>query len=717
MADPRDLLRQLDALEKPKTSAADILRKLDQIEGRMQSETIYVAPNGGAVTRTPQGLSYRDDVWSTSNPQAIERIMAGEKPSDVSMSQFDQDTIARAPVTARLQEAVRGTPFVGSYIDELAGAVKGEGAQANSRALTSAMQRENPVETTALNVAGAVATTAPLAMAAGPTVAAAAPASRGGQALLAIPTGGILGAAEGAVYQAGEGGDPAQGAIIGGLVGAGAGLAAPYASAAVQRLGEWAQRTDVATVATALGVSRDAATVIRNAFRAGDMQSAKAALDAAGEQGMLADAGQSARELLDAAASAGGQAGTIAREAVEERAAGTSDRLNAALNDAFGEPLGAETAKRAIRGSTASTRKDLYSTAYAQPIDYAGSGGRYLESLLKRVPDSAIKNANDLMNIAGEESAQILARVADDGSVGFEKMPDVRQVHYILQGLDDAIEAATGQFGRGTTRSGKLKSLRSQIANTVKREVPEFAAAQDAAADSIRRESAIQSGYEALRAGTRRETLADTLRNASKAEKDALKQGVRSYIDDTLANVGRTITDANVDARESMKLVRDLSSKANRIKVSQILGREEADRLFAALEKETISLELRAAIATNSKTAIRQSIQGGVADQTAPGFLGTLMQGEPINATKTIVQALTGETSEAVQIRKMGIFEEIATALTNVQGRGAQRALGTIQKAIEGQPIKSAEAAQIAQVLTASGFLTGQSQASRRIQP
>ena len=559
----------------------------------------------------------------------------------------------------------------------------------------------------------------PVAVAAGaalgPRIAAASPSTRAGQVAVGIPTGAALGSAEGSVYQYGEDRNALRGAVTGAALGGVAGGAAPYVGAGLQRLGEWIKRTDVSQIAKEMGVSVEAATVIRNAFRTADPEQARASIDAAGEGAMLADAGQGAQELLDAATTAGGQAGTIARQAVDERVSQSNSAITEALDNALGPPVGQNAAFKDIGEGTSAERSRLYAEAYAQPIDYSGSNGRFVENLLPRVPQSAINHANELLGIDGSQSKQILAKVGEDGKVEYLRMPDVEQIHYILQGLDQAIDGAKNRFGRATPKSTKLSNLRGQLSAAIKRENPTFANAQNVAADTIRSRNALDFGRDILKSSTTREDVRDALSGfSSDAERAAVRTGLRSAIDDQIANVQRTITDGNTDAREAMKLIKDFSSRANREKITQLLGRD-AKPLLEVLERETIALELRAAIAANSKTAIRQSIQQGVKDQIEPSMLQTLMQGEPINATKRTVQALTGETAEAQTLREMGLFEEIASVLTQTRGAGAKRMLNVIQAAIEGQPIKDKDAALIARVLTASGALSAGPAANRQI--
>lgn len=67
-------------------------------------------------------------------------------------------------------------------------------------------------------------------------------------------------------------------------------------------------------------------------------------------------------------------------------------------------------------------------------------------------------------------------------------------------------------------------------------------------------------------------------------------------------------------------------------------------------------------------------------------------------------------------MREMGIFEEIATALTEVRGLRAERALRMIQDAMSGQALTDANAAYIGTVLSSSGVLSGSHVGSQALQ-
>lgn len=92
---------------------------------------------------------------------------------------------------------------------------------------------------------------------------------------------------------------------------------------------------------------------------------------------------------------------------------------------------------------------------------------------------------------------------------------------------------------------------------------------------------------------------------------------------------------------------------------------------------------------------------------TAPGPLGKLLAGEPINAMKSIIKALTGHSDAAMAAKKQTLYAEIAKALVTKKGAQAEAALKAIAAAIQGQPISSADALRIGRVLTTGASLGG----------
>jgi hypothetical protein len=173
------------------------------------------------------------------------------------------------------------------------------------------------------------------------------------------------------------------------------------------------------------------------------------------------------------------------------------------------------------------------------------------------------------------------------------------------------------------------------------------------------------------------------------------------------------MSEPNTDTLEGVRVLRDMSSRSNKTKLRILLGQDAADELLAEVDEAATAFELRAAIAENSKTAIRTSIQKGVDQRARGGVLRTIQSGEPVNAAKRLIQALTGETPEAVELRRMGIYEDIAKALTQTRGTQAQAALARINSAMNGQTLSDQSARMIANTLTAGGVLVGSREAQQ----
>ena len=683
---------------------------LQQYEG--MGFTNFVAQyEDGQILENPQTGErvFTSPGYNTTDPEVIDNMMQGTSPAETGSARIQEQIIEQYPVASRAATALQGVPFVGSYTDEAVGLVSPQAGEAMGQAV-EAVRAQRPGQATALEMGGALAAT--------PALVAAAPAaiapfvtgatSLGGKMLRGAVAGGVAGATEGAVsgYGRGEGEgrleEAGTGALLGGGLGFGIGGALPGVSTAIRAGFENIKGRSVGQISKTLGISTDAAKVVRTALENDDLVAATVALERAGSSSMLADAGPATQRLLDVSVTSGGAAPRVAGEAVTARAEQAGARMTTVLDDLLGAPEGVATAQRGIRQGTQEARNRAYRVAYAQPINYSRGRGRYLENLLKRVPQSAINRANELMRLEGVESAQILADVAENGAVSFRRLPDVRQLDYITRAMGDVAEQqnALGKLG-GTTQLGRATAnLQQKIRKVLKAEVPQYGDALDVAADAISRSRAVEAGADILKLGTTREAVKDALRGASKAERNAAKSGLRSAIDDTLAKVNAVASDPNIDIREFQKLANNLRSRSMRDKMVTLLGKGEADNLYKQLDENVVSLELRAAIARNSATQGRKAIQGVVEDITSPGALSTLMAGEPINATKRVVQTITGTTPEARTLRQMGIYDEIANTLVNLRGSQAKMAMRLVERAIAGDALNETQARVIAKVLT-----------------
>lgn len=538
--------------------------------------------------------------------------------------------------------ALKGFPFIGSWADELVG--MGDPVRTElARQMQDTYERENPKTALAAQI-GAGLTTLPVSVMGAAKVGSLMPkavsdlgASMAGRIGLGLGAGAASGAAEGAVYGAGEGeegnraeaaGDRAKvGALVGGALGATMPLVAKGVEKGANKL------LDMASVdrnAAKLGISTPTAKAITDAMSADDALGVTGGqrMVAAGEDAMLADTGASAQALLDTAIQRSGKGGRQANDAVMARANRAGQRLKTTMDEVLGVPEGANKAARDISQRTASARQAAYDAAYSKPIDYAADTGRKIEDIVSRVPPSilkeALKEANEAMVESGRRNMQLMADIADDGSVTFRQPPNVEQLDKLKQALGTVAAEKVDQFGRPTAAGARAGRLAKLLRDTLVDAVPEYGQAVKLGGDKLAEDRALTLGTKLLSPGVSREAVAEATKNLSDAERKQLMLGVRQQIDDTMANVNAALTDGNMDAREATKALKMMSTRAARWKVSRAIGQENAAKLFKELDRTQAALELKASVATNSKTFARTTINDAVKDMTGSGPVDAL---------------------------------------------------------------------------------------------
>lgn len=585
-------------------------------------------------------------------------------------------------INNRARQLAKGVPILGGALDELNAATASimpggpsyTEALDYQRAKDRVFEQDRPKESFALQLGGGVASGVGAAAKIAPLLSSAPRA-----VVLGAGAGG--GAAAGATdaFLRGEGGfqNRAQDAVVGGVLGGAVGAAAPVIAKGVTS--GVSSAIDALTTTrdlAAMNLSRKSGDILHRTLSADGTLGGRGAgnIAAAGPRGMLADAGVNAAGTLDTVIQRGGPGATNAVRAVQERAGLANQDVAAALNQTLGQPRGILSMEDAMRNGTSSQRAAAYNRAYATPINYASPEGVQLENLMKRVNGDHIGLANRMMRSEGVQSQQILARIADDGAVTFERMPDVRQLDYITRAINQSARSGEGQGALGgQTDIGRIyQNLSREIRDTLRQAVPEYGQALNTAAQPIRAREALRFGETVLSPKTTRDEVLRELRGMSNPERSAVAAGIRSKIDEAVSNVQRMASDPNLDAREATKALRDLSSNAAREKIAAVIGEQPAASLFRQLDEAMRSLELRAQTASNSKTFARQTVKEGIDQQTAPGPLGLLARGQPVQAGRTLVQGLLGTTPESGLAQQDRIYGELAQALTGPRGADAE---------------------------------------------
>lgn len=719
-------------LEFPEGMTRDQIKAaIDKRYQGAQRKVIATTKDGGRIVESADGTrSYLSNGYATNDPEKIERLMQGETTSrQLVQDDVDRQRLAEFPVSTRALEVVQGTPFVGEWADEAVGLIAPQAAE-NMRLASDAIERQRPIEAAALNIGGGLL--AGGAMAVGAAGRAADWIGKGANVANRAMRAGIVaapaGAVDGALSYAGRADDEDRlraagpGAAIGGaggLIFGGGGMLAGEALA--QGVRRW-KKLDVRTIADEFGISSGAARMVRSALQNDDLIGAQSRLRSLGADAMLADAGDATGALLDAATQTGGRSLARTRAAVNARAAGTQKRLTDTLDAVLGAPVGVRTAARGISQSTAPMRQKAYQAAYARPIDYASPGGQGIEAVLQRVPpktlDRAIREANEAMIEAGERNLQIMAKVADDGSVEFVQMPNVRQLDEIKKALGDIARQDVDQFGRPSGAGARAARLAGDLRDAAVQAVPEYGRALKLGGDKLQQDAGLDLGRKLLTRNVKLEDVREFVASQPSQEAyDALRQGLRSSIEDNMSNVRRAISDSNVDARESMAFVKDMSSRANIAKVRLVLGSNRAQKLSQELNRAAAALELRAAIAGNSKTAIRTSIQGQARAEAAPSVLRETIgeMGAPLDIARPITRKLAMIDPASISASEKRLLDEIADVLIDTQGTDARRALILVRRAMAGQRLKDEQSDLIGRA-TGAALAYGLYQPSQRSQ-
>jgi hypothetical protein len=702
--------------------AAKLLRRMLQAQAKLDAQGAANVPqgyslvqetaDGGKIYRKPDGqLTFTSSGYATNNQAEIQRMIQGETPGQARRTETQKQILEQSGGQAAALSAVKGIPFVGEYLDEAIGAITGDPRQtAAAREMATAYQEQKPLEAFGGQAALGTVATLPLV-----------PFQMAGQALRAAPTmgravlgglgiGAAAGATEGAVsgFGAGEGSAEQRlpsagiGAGVGGLLGGTIGALAAPVEMGVKNALQYFGNKPVRDLAKQFGISPDAAKVVLAAIQDNDITTAQAALQRAGSSSMLAEMTPSTKNLLDAAIALG-SGGDKAQAALLARNLRGEQEMRGAFNRFLGQPEDITDVTGNIRQASSAARQQMYDAAYNKPIDYSTLAGRQLENWQRLIPAEALNYANKIRSMDPNARApQILFKENTDGTISFEELPNVEQWDLITRGLNEmAYGSPAGVMGgKSEVQSLAAKNAR-EIRKLVMDQVPEYRAALGLARDTIEEVKAAELGFDMLSGGVTVKEVRDMLSGQNPAAVQSMKLGLRSGLDHTLGNLKVSAANPNTEIKELMAGLSALRSRNNMSKVRALLGDADADEFYKVLDEQATGIELAAAVATNSKTAQRQAVGRTMEEVTAPGILGTLMRGEPVNASKMVVQSITGKTPEADAARRMGLYDDIATVLTRVQGQNARDALNLIQQAKAGRVLSDEQARIVAKAVTA----------------
>jgi hypothetical protein len=754
-----DLVKSLETGQQIQKTVEAVSATVDpKLAGLMPKEEpvdfiVTGLPNGGRVYRDKKTgrLGYADQNISGGPEMAqavLDQLQAGtpkaeiRTPYQVAQSQMRQDVIQQAGMPATVgQKIAEGAFGIGSFTDEaLAAAVAQrtgrpyEEVLNQARLMSKSMQGEYPVGSEAAKMTGLVSSL----FAGGPIAkegikrgipSAVSAYQRGKTALQGMPPlaqqaatvagASSLAAGEGALYGFGEGetfedrlSKSGQRATLQALFAAPIAVVLPWAGRMIAaRQGE---AQVVRELSGQLGVSREAAVIIKKQLDDGkSLDETVAALQRAGDQRMVADANDAVKVLLDAAAASSGAGRQAVNEAVGGRVEESARRVLGGLDETIGAaPPAGKTVTETIAEGTRQARKEAYSEAYATPIDYASDAGRMIEDVMSRIPTNiaqdALNTANALLQAKGLRNQQIMADIADDGTVVLREMPNVQQVDILKQVLQDLAEKETNQFAQKTALGQTYADLARQLKEAASLAVPRYGEAVALGKENILSMKAGEMGQELLRSTTRIDDVIAAMKGADQSEKAAIRLGFRRGMDYLIGDVKRAAGSSKLEEQVQMqKILRELSSGANRAKVQEILGPQQSQKLFKQLDEAKAAFELQSAVSVGSQTAVRQAVQADVEEQLGGGIFRSFFEADPKGFTTKARDLLTGAGEAYKTQRKDKIYSEIIDVLTGRTGREADLAIKYVKEAIDKGTISQAKASVIANAMN-NAFKAGQ---------
>ena len=667
-------------------------------------------------------------------------------PAQMYQTKMAQDIVAQAPETAHTQKVIEGLPFVGSYADEVVEAIGGEEMGQSARILSEAQQIAHPNLSTAQKLTGGLLGGFGVAKGIEkgvPKLAETISSMPLAQRLTTTTAlGGTGGSMEGAMYGYGEGeGAPSdsqfevwrqrdkfpgslneykthffkqhptreQSAIEGGKWGAFGGSVGSTIGEALgglsnQAIKGWDKlktifrasdkvdtRTVMQTIMQELNESADAAKVIKSAIdNDTDITTALEKLNQAGDMGMIADANVATAALTDASSQLGG--GDIVEQQikgrVKEEGARTTEQLETVLGkvpETDGMAMDVQDMILSINKVTAKERNDAYKKAYDHFIDYNSQAGRKIKSVLGRIDDDtmskALKEANAELKYDNLPNYQVLIKIKPDGSIEYDKNLNVIQLDYIKRALQKHGQETVDYTP--TPSAIRAQSLARDLRDAVADDNPAYKNALDMASDTISLRNALQTGEDIFRAKNKPRDIARALKGATESEKKMARYGLKTAVDTKIGDVKAILSESEIDITQIQVLWKDLSSKNMRDKIKLIVNKDEAGALFKQLDQLKIALNLKAVVAANSKTAIRETIKGEVEAVTEPGMIRSMLGGQPLEASKKATQRITGATQEFTEARRKDIFKDIARAMTTIKGADARSALKQIYDALK----------------------------------
>ncbi|MFG1340366.1 hypothetical protein [Xanthobacter autotrophicus] len=628
----------------------------------------------------PDGKSYEVD--------APDMRAAAEAFGGMAPRQPGSDLSIRDVATA----ASRGVPVLGGLVDNaIAGgqAALGYGDYAGNlkaeQERNARFDREHPWVSGGAQIAGGIAGTIPLIMAAPAAFGAGAGglAARMGMSAL---SGAALGGADQAVRSGGDLKDTGVGAGMGAIFGAAAPAVGAAGSRAWNTAEEYLSRPNNALT----GINPAAVRFATESLSPGRLATMRQELDNLGPLGMLADVAPEWQGVARGAAGRPGQRDAIL-EPLLERGSAKNQRLGADIDAAIGPAPVPSRVDAQIAGGQQSLGPrygDAFTEGMAVDTQHIAEGLDGIASILRGPAQAAVTRVRGMLNVPGTNvldphpSALFQTRQAIDGLMAAETNPQVvRQLTMARQQVDDALAQAVpgikdidGQFAElARQREGLQRG--SQVLDSGKTAIRPQELAQEFPAAAVPQGNMVGPSGVPFR----------------------MQQGTRGEIDRIVGQ----------NANDPAALQQALKSEGdwNRDKLRTVFG-PAADDVLKAVDRETTFYRTANRISSGSDTDMSKRFGDFLDAAAKPNDVPTDMSvlGGAARGVQKVARALMASDAD----RKAGKFAADLGQLAVAQGSSRDAVVQALAEAIQRQQARlprSEGVDKVARALMAAGGL------------
>lgn len=633
---------------------------------------------------------------------AIYEVEASDMQSAASafQSMSPAQTRPNDGVTGKLaafgEGASNGIPIVGPYVDKATDAyVAGMQALLNGTSYADEVKtlqdrqkglaERNPISATAGEIAGGVAGTAPMVMAA-PAAFGAGAGGMVARSAASLASGGAIGLADQGVRTGGDTDAMALGGGLGAVFGAAAPSIGKAVGAGASRVMDYFGRPDNALNGISRPAVRYAQETALDPVKQGVIRSE---LDRLGPEAMLADVSPEWMGVARGAASRPGSRDMVVN-ALLERGSGKNARLATDLDASLG-PAGVPSfIEEGIAGNQRALAQQYADViAQAGPVDTTAlaQGLDALRGQLRGRAQTAVGQVRGMLNEVGGEGLD-----ADPGTLLQTR-----------QAIDGMLATETD-----TNAVRNLTMARQQVDDELARAAPGIKDVDASYAELARQREGLQRGGQAFDSG---KTAPRPVEFEQEFTNGALPQGQQigpSAVPLRMQQGARAEMDriAGQNANDPAALQRLVRGEGdwNRQKLATLYGPQRADEALSAIDRETAFYRTQNRVTGGSDTAMAQRFGNFLDDAAKPAQI-------PLEASATglvaraLQRAAGGASKEAAEAKAARFADELG-ALSVARGADRDAIVQALMRSIErrqGSELTASRARELAEILVRGG--------------